>query len=563
LEVTHQPSVSGDIIPILRVCRFPQLPPRDLLEEVRKDTFEGFSRIFAGLKDDGRNSEKMLAALNAFLLSDGLDLGEDVATLHTDVHAFMHTTWLNTTDRRMKATLVTYARLQMQLQGVQLLQKDTGALSELVELVTKDLDQGGGLAISSRSATLGARDKPHDDRLGSVQPQLRCLLELAAVVFSEAARYSVDPDQAGASRKRQKKQAIFDQVLEKALAGKGSWPGAFCLWVHRRHSSIPQGTLLGWLQAFVEALPESVNAASISRNTEPLAWMLRCLVELAAKWPSEWGKGGEKSAAELRKEREAIASLWQSVWQAALGLLLHQAGVPMVAEEALRLLGCLASRGLVAAVVAPPELFELRAFTETCTPGAVHFVAAFFSGAGPHFMDLGPEQVVQLRKRLLQWGLQLLSASPAIVRGRATNESYIDPVLVQSALLALAAGFHMQPDTAYQPFWESTAWWNPADEAEKEKEEEISLLDRSGKALAFFASQTAPSDEPVHSRPGKGRLPSLLTARLMSHAAAVLSDTVLLSVEQSKQQPDPAQLLQVCAACARCLDEVEAACKDG
>ncbi|GAQ86367.1 Protein kinase ATM/Tel1 [Klebsormidium nitens] len=543
-----------------------QHPPRDLPEEVRDDVFEGFTRMFPNLKDDGRYSEKMLAALNAFLLSDGLDLGDDAARQHAEVHTFMHSTWLNTTERRMKATLVAYARLQMQLQGFQLMEDETGALSDLVDLVSKDLDQGD-VGVSGRGAALGARDKPHEEQLGGVQPHVRCLLELAAVVFSEAARFSYGPEEANGSRKRRKKQPILEQVLENTLAGKGSWPGAFCLLVHRRHAFLPRETLLSWLQALAGALPGFISAASASRAPEPLAWMLRCIVELAAKWPVKWEGNSERPAAEVRSEGAKIASTWGSIWEAAVDLLLHQAAVPMLSEGTLRLLGCLASRGLVEAVTAPPELFELRVFTETCTHSAVHFVAAFFSALGPHFTELGPEQVAQLRSRLLSWSLQVLSPKTSTARGKLSGQTHVDLVLLQSALLALAAGFSSQPDSPdpppQQPYWERTAWWSPADETERAMEEEIASLDRSGRTLACFASQLAPSHNFPRSHPGKGRLPGLLTARLMSDAAGALSEVVLGAVEQSKQQPDPVFLLETCAACARCLDEVEAACKDG
>lgn len=542
-----------------------QYPPRDLPEDVRDDVFEGFTRMFPDLKDDGRYSEKMLAALNAFLLSDGLDLGDDAARLHAEVHTFMHSTWLNTSDRRMKATLVAYARLQMQLQGFQLMEDETGALSDLVDLVSKDLDQGGA-GVSGRGAVLGARDKPHEEQLGGVQPHMRCLLELVAVVFSEAARFSYAPNEGNGSRKRRKKQPILDQMLDNALSGKGSWPGAFCLLVHRRHSFLPQETLFSWLQAFAAALPGAISVASASRAPEPLAWMLRCIAELAAKWPVKWGSS-ERPAAEVRSEGEQIDSAWGSIWEAAVSLLLHLGTVPMLAEEALRLLGCLASRGLVEAVIAPAELFDLQVLKAACTPTAVHFVSAFFSASGPHFAELGPEQVAQLRKRLLRWSLQLLWPKPSPSRGKPSGQSHVDLSLFRSSFLALAAGFSSHqdsPDPPYQqPFWERTAWWNPTDETERSMEEDIASLDRSGRARACFASQSAPSDKLPRSLAGKGRLPGVLTATLMSEAAGALSEVVLGVVQQSKLQPDPVLLLEVCAACARCLDEVEAACKDG
>lgn len=56
-------------------------------------------------RDEDRITKKLVAALNAFLLADGLNLGDEVVNLHSSFRPFMVRTWLTTRDRDLKVLM--------------------------------------------------------------------------------------------------------------------------------------------------------------------------------------------------------------------------------------------------------------------------------------------------------------------------------------------------------------------------------------------------------------------------------------------------------------------------
>lgn len=57
---------------------------------------------FVKCRDEDRITKKLVSSLNAFLLIDGLNLGDKVAKLHCSFRPFMVRTWLTTRDRDLK-----------------------------------------------------------------------------------------------------------------------------------------------------------------------------------------------------------------------------------------------------------------------------------------------------------------------------------------------------------------------------------------------------------------------------------------------------------------------------
>jgi hypothetical protein len=55
---------------------------------------------------EDRIAKKLVSALNAVLLMDGLNLGADVAKLHSSFRPFMVRTWLTTRDRELKVCIL-------------------------------------------------------------------------------------------------------------------------------------------------------------------------------------------------------------------------------------------------------------------------------------------------------------------------------------------------------------------------------------------------------------------------------------------------------------------------
>lgn len=58
-------------------------------------------------RDEDRITKKLVSSLNAFLVADGLNLGDEVVKLHSSFRPFMVRTWLTTRDRDLKVLFVT------------------------------------------------------------------------------------------------------------------------------------------------------------------------------------------------------------------------------------------------------------------------------------------------------------------------------------------------------------------------------------------------------------------------------------------------------------------------
>ncbi|GBG59953.1 hypothetical protein CBR_g286 [Chara braunii] len=194
-----------------------QNPPGDFPDSLRDETVDMFCQIFERLRDEGRIAEKLVAALNAFLLNQGLNLGDGVASIHASFRDFMVRAWLTTHDRKLKEGLVLYGRLQARLRGVVLL-KDEGAIEELLDLVEKELDLSGASALGGSS-------------------------------------YRSEDGELGTASKRRKKESLFLRMKEKLLAGKGPWVGAVCSLLRKHGVDIPMHLLVSWIQVLEQQVP--------------------------------------------------------------------------------------------------------------------------------------------------------------------------------------------------------------------------------------------------------------------------------------------------------------------
>lgn len=59
-------------------------------------------------RDEDRITKKLLSSLNAFLLINGLNIGDEVVKLHTSIRPFLVRTWLTTRDRDLKVCCFCY-----------------------------------------------------------------------------------------------------------------------------------------------------------------------------------------------------------------------------------------------------------------------------------------------------------------------------------------------------------------------------------------------------------------------------------------------------------------------
>ena len=58
--------------------------------------------VICGRRDEDRITKKLVSSLNAFLMVDGLNLGDEVVKIHSSFRPFMVRTWLTTRDRDLK-----------------------------------------------------------------------------------------------------------------------------------------------------------------------------------------------------------------------------------------------------------------------------------------------------------------------------------------------------------------------------------------------------------------------------------------------------------------------------
>lgn len=93
-------------------------------------------------REDSRISIAFVAALNTFLLANGLDVCSKAAELHASVHPFLMRAWRCARDTRLRDKLVLYLRIQVLLGGLE----GPGVghfLEEVQELVTHSMQQPG------------------------------------------------------------------------------------------------------------------------------------------------------------------------------------------------------------------------------------------------------------------------------------------------------------------------------------------------------------------------------------------------------------------------------------
>lgn len=93
-------------------------------------------------REDSRISIAFVAALNTFLLANGLDVCSKAAELHAAVHPFLMRAWRSARDTRLRENLVLYLRVQLLLGGLEG-PGDGHFLEEVQELVTHSMQQPG------------------------------------------------------------------------------------------------------------------------------------------------------------------------------------------------------------------------------------------------------------------------------------------------------------------------------------------------------------------------------------------------------------------------------------
>ncbi|KAG0604904.1 hypothetical protein M758_9G018000 [Ceratodon purpureus] len=400
-----------------------QNPPGDLAAHVKEDIVDGFCEIFAFNRDEDRITKKLVSSLNAFLVVDGLNLGEDVVKLHSSFRPFMVRTWLTSRDRDLKDELVLYARMQLKLQYIVALD-DGSVVEELVGLVEKELDQTG-IALTGYQRY----DIMREDKVGSVSRSEKGFLEFAAATFFEVGKREEIGRVHGKASKRRRKESVYALVGEKITAAKILWDGAFCILIRNFGPQLPPKILEVWLDGLSSNLERVMSEGVNTRSFGAPVWTLRCLQELSNLW-----RDAANSSVDTLSKKPVV---WKSIWESLLHWIPLITNVPVMVDEAFRLLGLIATMRLVPVYNIPPDFWELQMFSEVPSGNLLYFIAAFFACPGSQAVTKAD---LDLRHKLLKWSLTYLDLQE-VEKSKGTALEATPLVLLSGAVLALSVGF--------------------------------------------------------------------------------------------------------------------------
>lgn len=519
-------------------------PPGDLAAHVKEDVVDGFCDIFAFNRDEDRITKKLVSSLNAFLLIDGLNLGDKVAKLHCSFRPFMVRTWLTTRDRDLKDELVLYARIQLKLQYI--LTLDEGiVVEELLGLVEKELDQIGIVLTA-----YNRYDIMREDKVGSVSRSERGFLEFAAAVLFEVGKRDEIGRLYWSASKRKKRDPVYTLVGEKIIAAKTLWDGAFCILIRNFGPQLPPKSLEAWLDGLSGNLERVMSEGVNTRSFGTPVWTLRCLQELS----SLWCDAVNSSADTLSRK----SSVWQSIWESVLHWLPLFINVSIMVDEAFRLLGLIATMRLVPVYNVSPDFWELQVFSEVPSVNILFFTAAFFTSAGSQVVTKGD---LDLRSKLLKWSLTYLNPQETEkAKVAAWNEKSL--ILLSGSVLALSVGFvplrpndklSLQNSTCVSlDVTKELSHWAEC----KEPEVELDSMDRSSytsSSMGVIITHTDASDTHTRSNP----LPRSSSDVLLQRLSELLLQNVNTALEKNDLATSLPYLFSSCGLLANCIYGVE------
>ncbi|KAL2608088.1 hypothetical protein R1flu_026661 [Riccia fluitans] len=487
-----------------------QHPPGDFPEVLLENVVNDFVNIFMYLGDDGRIAKKLLASLNSFLLINGLNIGSAAVNIHASMKTFMHRVWLTTRDRELKDGLVLYARIQMNLRYI-LASSETEEISDLLELIERELDQSG-VALSALY---------REERASTVSRALRSFLELAAAVLFEA----ITSPEILRSRdgKRRRKMDICSVIKDRLVDGKFLWNGAFCVLIRRFGTHMSTEVILSWLEGLASGLERIMLEGINARVFEGSLWSLRCIQELASNWWKISPLASEQSRRYLVPQKDAV---WQSIWNALLHFLPLLSNVQVMVEETFRLLGTLAAQGLVPTCGLPQDFWDNHRFDEVPTGNLLYFITSLFGS--PSSQIIASDW--KIRRRLLDWCMTSLQSQDV---HRTQNLQTLKKEL-------------SWPSVETEPYLE-------ADEADREQEQELAVLNRSERVLVMGKDNQ--QDHTRDSSASKIQLPPSTSDLLLRMAAEDLLRHAAVATDIA-EPCSLSQLFHLSTVIAVCIDGV-------
>ncbi|KAH7439431.1 hypothetical protein KP509_04G060500 [Ceratopteris richardii] len=348
--------------------------PEDFLVKVREVLIEGFNDVFLHLRDEDRVARKLLSLLNLFLLKDGINLGDLLVDIHSNIKGFILRTWKVTRDRDLKDELVFYCRLQLKLRTVVTF-TEGDFIVQMKPLVEKDLEQSCAVSFTTGAFRF---EGGKEGKLCTVTKGVWCFLDFAASILIEAQNFM--GSRFMISSKKQKKDDVFVMITEHLIKGNPLWWGSFCLLVRNHYQDISRAMLIEWLQSLSGHLERAfADASSTTAGFEALVWTLRCLQELAAILPCFSTSNDEEGP--LSHMDMQCRSCWEIVWATVSHWVPLFSSTLIIVNESLKLLGYILVQNTLVLYAVPKEFWVLKPLTEQPTGAVLFFMASFFSSA--------------------------------------------------------------------------------------------------------------------------------------------------------------------------------------
>ncbi|KAL8142037.1 hypothetical protein V2J09_015069, partial [Rumex salicifolius] len=176
-----QASLRRVIVGLIQKKRYSEKSFRKILQEI-------FLKLLGEILEEGKISRKIIECLNAYLSEDGPNLNNQALKTHNSVKKFVFHCWLTTDDRSLKATLIIYVRLQLNLTRGS--EDGTSLVEQLLDVVGRELDQSYipplacyGLISDSFLAFFNKlrSDANKEEKFGTLTSSQHELVQLAAL----------------------------------------------------------------------------------------------------------------------------------------------------------------------------------------------------------------------------------------------------------------------------------------------------------------------------------------------------------------------------------------------
>ncbi|KAL8141962.1 hypothetical protein V2J09_014994 [Rumex salicifolius] len=397
-------------------------PPGDFPETLRGDVVKGFLTICASLRDEGKISRKIIECLNAYLSEDGPNLSNQALEIHNSVKKFVFHCWLTTHDRSLKATLIMYARLQLNLTRGS--EDGIALVEQLLDVVGRELDQ-------SYTSTVSMGDANKEEKFGTLTSSQHELVQLAALVFY---RGCMCMNRARFVEKRVKKENVAVHLRDKLMSGKWLWHAAFCYLLKKYHVHLGKNLLTYWFDGICASFERILNDANTRHSYDSLYWTLRSLHGLFRVIVVQLEK--EKSLLKSSPSSKKMTYGWQTIWSCLMHDLPMFSHITSVTDASFMLLGDLVSNDIVNMVIVPTDIWDLKCFKSVTSMSVLYFVSSYFSRKGSQG-DLRDSLI--LRKNILRRVLDLCTSKELFILDEHLA------MLIPAAVYALSSGIFIIP----------------------------------------------------------------------------------------------------------------------